>query len=149
MRSRLELLNCSFEWCRGQLKPTSAAIQSMKFIYVNVPLVGTVNRLFLLARYFQPHHTLIRYTTHLASTEIWQIQSKWQPLVLIQGSAFSLLNSLIVGEGRWGGTGGEGYTVVVYQNIYWYHFSDPSIRESTFINKIAYMVDILSSPIRP
>ena len=57
--------------------------------------------------------------------------------------------------GRWidllrgGGTGGEGYTVVVYQIIYWYHFSDPSVKESTFINKIAYMVNILSSPIRP
>ena len=61
--------------------------------------VGTVNRLFLPAWYLQPHHTLIRYTTHLASIEIWQIQSKWQPLVIIQGSAFyiqSMLNNLIV-----------------------------------------------------
>ena len=48
--------------------------------------VGTVNRLFLPAWYLQPHHILIRYTTHLASTEIWPIQSNWQPLVLIQGS---------------------------------------------------------------
>ena len=39
---------------------------------------------------------------------------------------------------------GEGYTMAVYQNIYRYHF-----RESTFINKIACMVNILSSPIRP
>ena len=51
-------------------------------------------------------------------------------------------------EGR-GGREGEGYTMAVYQNIYSYHFSDPSVGESTFINKIACMVNILSSPIRP
>ena len=43
----------------------------------------------------QPHHTLIRYTTHLASIEIWQIQSKWQPLVLFQESWMNQWESCI------------------------------------------------------
>jgi len=65
----------------------------MKFIYVNVPR-GSWNceQTVLTCMYLQPHHILIRPI-------LQQIQSKWQPLVLIQGSAFyiqSLLNNLIV-----------------------------------------------------
>ena len=50
-------------------------------------------------------------------------------------------------RGDEGGTGGRGTIQWLYTRIFIDH--DPSVRESTFINKIAYMVEILSSPIRP